>query len=102
MSVGASLPFRPAGTASVAASTSAATVALVGGGASVLVFNAAAGVAFVRFGMAGVAASAAGDMPVPPGGRVLVDAGRLATYASAVLGSGTGSVFFTRGDGSVY
>lgn len=102
MSIGASLPFRPAGTASVAASTSAAAVALVGGGSSVLVFNAASGIAFVRFGMAGVAASAGSDLPVPPGGLMLVDAGRLATYASAVLASGSGSVFFTRGDGSVY
>jgi hypothetical protein len=33
---------------------------------------------------------------------MLVDAGQLVTTASAVLGSGTGSVFFTRGDGSVY
>lgn len=102
MSIGASLPFRPAGTASVAASTSAAAVALVGGGSSVIVFNAANGIAFVRFGMAGVAASAGSDLPVPPGGLMLVDAGRLATYASAVLASGSGSVFFTRGDGSVY
>lgn len=102
MSIGASLPFRPAGTASVAASTSAAAVALVGGGSSVLVFNAGNGIAFVRFGMAGVAASAGSDLPVPPGGLMLVDAGRLATYASAVLASGSGSVFFTRGDGSVY
>lgn len=101
MSAGASLPFRPAGTASVAGSTSAATVALVGAGSSVLVYNDAGAVAFVRFGMAGIAAGM-GDTPVPAGARMLVDAGRLATFASAVLASGTGSVFFTRGDGSVY
>jgi hypothetical protein len=101
MSVGASLPFRPAGTASVAASTSAASVVLVGSGSSVLVFNAASTVAFVRFGMSGVVASA-GDTPVPAGARMLIDAGQLATTASTVLGAGAGSVFFTRGDGSVY
>ncbi|HQT85944.1 MAG: hypothetical protein B7Z58_11620 [Acidiphilium sp. 37-64-53] len=101
MSSGASLPFRPAGTASVAGSTSAASVALVGGGSSVLVYNAAGAVAFVRFGMTGVTAGVR-DTPVPPGARMLVDAGQLVTTASAVLGSGTGSVFFTRGDGSVY
>ncbi|MGC9268991.1 hypothetical protein [Acidiphilium sp.] len=47
-------------------------------------------------------ATIAGDLPVPAGGRVLLDVGKLATYASAVLASGAGSVFFTRGDGSVY
>ncbi len=101
MSVGASLPFRPAGTASVAGSTSAASVALVGNGSSVLVFNAASSVAFVRFGMSGVEAGPA-DTPVPAGTRMLVDVGSLATSASAVLGAGAGAVYFTRGDGSVY
>jgi altronate dehydratase len=42
------------------------------------------------------------DTPVPPGARMLMDAGRLVTAVSVVLASGAGSVFFTRGDGSVY
>lgn len=102
MSIGSALPFRPSGTVAVSASASAASVALVGGGSSVLVFNGAGTVAFVRFGMDGVIAANATDLPVPPGQRVLVDAGPRVTYGSAVLASGTGSVYFTRGDGSVY
>ncbi|MCF3945297.1 hypothetical protein AiwAL_04725 [Acidiphilium sp. AL] len=102
MSIGAALPFRPSGTASVAGSTGAAAVALAGGGSSVLVFNASGAVAFVRFGMAAALSASVGDLPVPPGGRMLVDAGRLVTHAGAVLASGTGTVYFTRGDGSVY
>ena len=102
MSVGASLPFRPSGTASVAGSASAASTILPAGGSSVLVYNASGSVAFVAFGMATSLAAKMSDTPVPPGSRMLVDAGRLVTYASAVLASGTGEVYFTRGDGSVY
>jgi hypothetical protein len=102
MSIGSSLPFRPSGTAAVAASTSAASTALAGGGSSLLVYNAAASVAFVRLGTAGMGPATSGDTPVPPGGRMLIDSGRLVNEASAVLASGTGTVYFTRGDGSVY
>lgn len=102
MAIGSSLPFRPAGTAAVAASTNAASTPLVGGGSSMLVFNAAGSTAFVRFGMAGMNPATTADTPVPPGSRMLVDAGRLVTEASAVLRSGSGTVYFTRGDGSVY
>lgn len=102
MSIGSALPFRPSGTASVAASTSAAATPLAGGGSSVLVYNAAGAVAFVRFGVSGMTAATASDLPVPPGARMLVDAGRLVSEAGAVLASGSGVVYFTRGDGSVY
>lgn len=102
MASGASLPFRPAGTVSVAASTTAEAAALVSGGSSILVFNDSGAVAFIRFGMnTGVAASAS-DTPVPAGARMLLDAGTLVTHASALLASGTGTVYFTRGDGSIY
>ncbi|GAA5265102.1 hypothetical protein ACOSOMT5_P1527 [Acidiphilium sp. MT5] len=102
MSTGASLPFRPAGTAVIAAGATATSVTLPPGGSSILVFNSAASVAFVRFGMAGETTAQLSDTPVPPGARMLMDAGRLVTAASVVLASGAGSVFFTRGDGSVY
>lgn len=102
MAIGSSLPFRPAGTASVAGSTSAASTTLTGGGSSVLVFNAAAATAFVKFGVEGMDPASASDLPIPPGARMLVDAGRLVTEASALLAAGTGAVYFTRGDGSVY
>ncbi len=102
MSTGASLPFRPAGTAVVAASTTAVSVGLPPGGSSVLIYNGAGSVAFVRFGMVGETVAVLSDTPVPPGARMLFDAGQLVTAGSAMLASGTGSVYFTRGDGSVY
>ena len=102
MASGASLPFRPSGTTAVAASTAAAVTALSGGGSSILVFNSTAAVAFVSFGVAAGIAAANSDTPVPAGARMLLDAGPLVTYASAILVSGSGTVYFTRGDGSVY
>ncbi|HQT87971.1 MAG TPA: hypothetical protein PK677_05385 [Acidiphilium sp.] len=102
MSTGASLPFRPAGTVVIGASAAAASIALPPGGSSMLVYNSTTSVAFIRFGMVGDTTAQISDTPVPPGARMLFDAGRLVTTASVVLASGTGSVFFTRGDGSVY
>lgn len=102
MASGASQPFRPSGTTSVAASTTAASTALAGGGSSILVFNNASAVAFIRFGTTAATAATNADTPIPSGGRMLLDGGTLITYASAILVSGTGSVYFTRGDGSVY
>ena len=102
MASGASLPFRPSGTTSIVASTAAAATNLAGGGSSILVFNSTGAVAFIRFGVASGTAATNGDTPIPAGGRMLLDGGPLVTHASAILASGTGTVYFTRGDGSVY
>ena len=68
MSTGANQPFRPAGTVAASASTTAANVALAGGGAAVLVYNASAATAFFRLGAAaGPECPASSDTPVPPG-----------------------------------
>jgi len=102
MAIGASQPFRPTGTATLAAGTSPAATALQGGGDSVLVFNNAAAVAFIRFGTDATVIATAADTPIPPGGRMLLGVNALVRTASAILAGGAGSVFFTRGDGSVY
>jgi hypothetical protein len=100
MSIGSSQPFRPAGTASLAAGTASASVALAGGGDSLLVTNASAATAFVRLGADPTVAATAADMPVLPNGRALLGVNPLITYAAALLTTGSGTVFFTRGDGS--
>jgi len=101
MSTGSTQPFRPAGTSSIAASTTASTVALAGGGSTVLVFNATNGTAFFRLGAVGLTAAMT-DTPVPAGARMLVDGGPFVSYASVILGAGTGTVYFTLGDGDTY
>jgi len=102
MSTGANQPFRPAGTVAAAASTTAANVALAGGGAALLVYNASGAIAFFRLGMAVGLTATTSDTPVPPGSRMLVDAGPFVNTASVVLSGGTGSVYFTLGDGDTY
>lgn len=102
MSIGSTQPFRPAGTVSAAASTTAGAVALAGGGSAVLVYNAAGSTAFFRLGGASGLTASAADTPVPPGARMLVGAGPFVTNAAVVLTSGTGTVYFTLGDGDTY
>ncbi len=102
MSTGSTQPFRPAGTASVAATTSSAAAVLTGGGSAVLVYNASAATAFFRLGAAAGLVAAATDTPIPPGARMLVDGGPFVSYAAVLLTSGTGTVYFTLGDGDTY
>lgn len=102
MSIGSTQPFRPAGTVTVSATTTSAAQALAGGGDSVLVTNAAGAIAFVRFGADPSVTASSADVPVLADGQILLGVNGLIGYAAAVLQSGTGSVFFTRGDGSTY
>ena len=102
MPIGSTQPFWPAGTVVVAAGTSSTNAALSGGGEAVLVFNASAAVAFVRFGTDLTVAATVNDTPVPAGARMLIHAGEYALTAAAVLLAGSGSVYFTRGNGTVY
>ncbi len=102
MSTGSVQPFRPAGTASAAASTSSVSVALAGGGHAVLVYNASAGTAFFRLGATSALTALTSDTPVPPGARMLVDGGPFVSHAAVVLSAGAGSVYFTLGDGDTY
>jgi hypothetical protein len=102
MSTGSTQPFRPAGTATLPASTTSASVLLAGGGTTVLVYNATAATVFFRLGASASLSAAATDTPVPPGQRMLVDGGPFVSYAAVVLSSGAGNVYFTLGDGDTY
>ncbi|MGC8474767.1 MAG: hypothetical protein ACP5NP_00295 [Acetobacteraceae bacterium] len=98
--MGSTQPFRPSGTVSLAAGSASTSVALAGGGETVVVTNTAAALAYVRFGADPSVSASARDMPVLPGARVMLAANPLITYAAAILSAGTGAVLFTRGDGS--
>ena len=100
MAIGSIQPFRPTGTVSMTTGTASASIALAGGGETVVVTNTATTLGFVRFGADPSVTATAADMPVLPGSRVMLAANPLITYAAAMLLSGSGSLFFTRGDGS--
>jgi hypothetical protein len=87
---------------SAAASTTASLVSLAGGGSSVLIYNASAGTAFFRLGGASGLTATTSDTPVPAGLRMLVDAGPFVSKAAVILSAGTGTVYFTLGDGDTY
>jgi hypothetical protein len=100
MAIGSIMPFRPTGTVSLAATTTSASVALAGGGDSMVVTNISASLAYVRFGADPSVAATVADMPVLPNAHVMLGVNSLIGNAAAILASGSGTVLFTRGDGS--
>jgi hypothetical protein len=104
--------FYPQGTVNIAATTTSANVVLpvgrltifqMGEGDSVLVYNSTAAIAFVEFGGDNtVAASVLTSLPIPPGFSRMLGVGSVATYAAAMLSTGTGVVYFSRGKGHQY
>jgi hypothetical protein len=102
MSTGSTQPFRPAVTATIAASTTPAYASIAGHGEAVLVTNTTAAVAFIRFGTDNTVVATTADTPIPPNARMLMHCGNIASTASVVLATGTGTVYVSRGDGTVY
>jgi hypothetical protein len=95
MSNGSVAPF--AATSAISASTTSATATLAGIGESLLITNNSASIAFLTFGPV---ASPSGA-PVLPGSHRVLQAGPYATQVSAVLLSGSGTIYCTPGVGGV-
>lgn len=100
MASGSITPFRATGTASLNATTTSTSVTLTGGGDSIVVTNLSASLAYVRFGSDPTVSASNADMPVLPNTKVMLAANSLVVCAAAVLVAGSGTVLFTRGDGS--
>ena len=65
-----------------------------------MVTNTSASLAYVRFGADPSVSASNADMPVMANSRVMLSVNSLVKYAAAVLAAGSGTVLFTRGDGS--
>ena len=100
MAIGSVTPFRPTGTVALSAGTSSASIALAGGGETVVVTNISGSLAYVRFGADPSVAASLVDMPILANTKATLSVNGLVTYASALLAAGSGTVLFTRGDGS--
>jgi hypothetical protein len=100
MAMGSITPFRPTGTVSLSVGTTSASAPLAGGGDSIVVTNLAASLAYVRFGADASVSASAVDMPIMPNAQAMLSVNNLIGYAAAVLANGSGTVLFTRGDGS--
>ena len=101
MPLGSVSPFRPTGTISVSAGNVSSNTPLSGGGDSVVVTNATTALAYVRFGSDTTVNASTTDMPVLAGNRVILSINSLISYAAAISPSGSGSILFSRGDGSI-
>jgi hypothetical protein len=101
MPPGSVSPFRPTGTASLSGGSTAANVALSGGGDTVVVTNTGSALAYVRFGSDATVTASTADMPVLPSNRVILSVNSLISFASAIVPAGSGTILFSRGDGSV-
>ena len=100
MPLGSVSPFRPTGTVGVSVGNVSANAALSGGGDSVVVTNTTTGLAYIRFGSDLTVTASTADMPILPGSRLLLSVNSLISYAAAISPSGSGSILFSRGDGS--
>ena len=100
MSTGATNPFQPTATVTLASSATSATILLGGQGEIVLITNPTASLAYVRFGSDPTVQATVGDTPILPNSKILLRCGLLISYCAAILSSGSGSIMFTRGEGS--
>jgi hypothetical protein len=65
-----------------------------------VVTNSSAVLVYVRFGSDTTVTATTADMPVLAGSRVILSVNSLIRYAAAITPSGSGTVLFSRGDGS--
>jgi hypothetical protein len=100
MPLGSVSPFRPTGTVSVSVGSVSANAPLSGGGDSVVVTNTTSAMAYVRFGSDPTVTASTTDMPVLAASKLILSVNSLITYVAAVSPTGSGSVLFSRGDGS--
>ncbi len=100
MPLGSVSPFRPTGTVSVSVSNVSSNTPLSGGGDSIVVTNATTSLGYVRFGSDMTVTASTTDMPVLAGSRMILSINSLISYAAAISPSGSGSILFSRGDGS--
>ena len=101
MPIGSVSPFRPTGTVSLAANSVSANIPLSGGGDTVVVTNPSSVLAYVRFGSDATVAATTTDMPILASSRLILSVNSLITYAAAITSSGSGTILFSRGDGSI-
>ncbi|MCS7084458.1 MAG: hypothetical protein NZ534_00060 [Bacteroidia bacterium] len=85
--------------ATSSSSTEAALPGTAFGGQAARVYNAAAGVAHVRFGSASGTTATTSDTFVAPGATEVFNIPPDITHVAAILSSGTGNVYVQRGAG---
>jgi hypothetical protein len=101
MPLGSVSPFRATGTISVLVGNVSSSALLPGGGDSVVVTNTTTALGYVRFGSDPTVAASTADMPILAGSQIILSINSLISYAAAISPSRSGSILFSRGDGSI-
>lgn len=101
MPLGSVSPFRPTGTVSLSVGNLSSNVLLSGGGDTLVVTNTTTALAYIRFGSDPTVTASVTDMPILGGSRLILSVNSLISYAAAISPAGSGSILFSRGDGSI-
>jgi hypothetical protein len=101
MPIGLISPFRPTGTVSIAASAVSSNTRLDGGGETVVVTNTSGVLGYVKFSSDSAVTATTADMPILPSSRLILSINSLISHAAAITPSGSGTILFSRGDGSI-
>lgn len=88
-----------AGTATLSATATTGSAALVGNGPNLLVTNAGTATVFVELGVSGVTATVAAGLPILSGMCMALGRPPRATHIAGITASGTATVYVTTGDG---
>jgi hypothetical protein len=80
--------------------TVSSNIQLAGAGETLLITNPTSSLAYIRFGSDPSVQCTTLDTPLLPNSKILLRCGPLVLYCAAMLGSGSGLIMFTRGDGS--
>jgi hypothetical protein len=100
MPIGSVSPFRPTGTVNISAGGVSANTPLSGGGDAVVVTNTTGALVYVKFGSDPTVTASSFDMPVLGNSRLMLSVNSLISYAAVISPSGSGTILFSRGDGS--
>jgi hypothetical protein len=101
MPLGSVSPFRPTGTIGLSVSSTSGNVSLSGGGDSIVVTNTTTALAYIRFGSDSTVTASTADMPILASSKLILSINSLITYAAAISPTGSGTILFSRGDGSI-
>ncbi len=100
MPLGSVSPFRPTGTVSVSVGNVSANTLFIGRWRFCGRHQHYGALTYIRFGSDSTVTASISDMPILAGSRLILSVNSLISYAAAISPSGSGSILFSRGDGT--
>jgi hypothetical protein len=66
-----------------------------------VVTNTSSALGYIKFGSDATVTATTTDMPILSSSRLILSVNSLISYAAAIIPSGSGTILFSRGDGSI-